>query len=158
MAKKYKFRLVVGRHADLQNGKCYIASAQWENLTALQKAETQNDGDIVESDVDLRVSFPNKFELVYEGGEPPAPSRPDIALTTEQKVKKSKAEALSPVTDQFPTAGKADVTVVKKGKLYYVYDAAGDLLNEDDNLKNKKAVEKFIDQFIDEDDDEGNDE
>lgn len=115
-------------------------------------------GDVVESEEDLRVKYPGKFDRVYEedevrpvrkkkagtGSSSPSRSAKKGAKkgTKKKTAKKKTAPKEEVVTDQFPAAAEEGLTVKKRGSAYIVLDGT-DKVNEG-TLKSKTAVEKFL--------------
>lgn len=147
-----RFKLLTASHRD-RDGRVY------------------NQGDVVESDVDLVSLFgPQKFEAMGEVHVPPLPK-----IQKEVPARKSSApETLPPVdeedvvedgdlfddeereepsfenevTDKFPTAAEKGVRVDKTSKGYLIYDVDDmSVMNKTDKIIRVSDVRAFIDSI-----------
>lgn len=101
---------------------------------------TQTNGDVVptggvfiDPDDTLDKKFAAKFEVIERG------------IDADDATSEDQPEAGVDVTDDFPTAKAAGLTVIKAGKTWDVYDEDREPIN--DKPLRKKDVEAIIDEY-----------
>ena len=102
-------------------------------------------------DPDLRVNFPNKFELVNVD-EKPVNAPPPVAAKPAPAPKPDKDEP-EDVTKDFTVDQDGNLTVLKDKKGWNVFEEGDEEPLNEKPLK-KKDVQPFIDEYLDEDSEE----
>jgi len=131
----YKLKKKVGKHVDV-NGKVY------------------GPGDTVESESDLTLSFPLKFDLVQETLVNAPPSKPEIPVpvsdvdgpptsTSEEEV----FEYGEDVSDQFEDASIAELRVYKKRQWFTIVDPDDGTVMSEKKLR-LKDVAPFLAKYV----------
>jgi len=113
-------------------------------------------GDVIESDIDLRKKFPNKFEFVegslIEEDDSIVPKIPlqNIKLKTKSNEIKSKVEAESPfgkdVSSDFPLASRVRLIVFEKANWFTIVDPTDNTVQNEKKLR-RDAVEDFLSEY-----------
>ena len=112
-------------------------------------------GDIIESDIDLRKKFPNKFEFVEGSLIQPEAGSPDIPLQNIDPDAKSKevkpaAKTESPfgkdVSVEFPLADRVHLKVFVKSNWFTIVDPVDEIVQNEKKLR-RDAVLSFLSEY-----------
>lgn len=157
----FRLKAGAGPHADKKNGKDVV----------------YRQGDLIESDRDLRELFPSKFVRVMGSGEVveypkddlielepkqageedievpdeiPAPKVLKTSLKASKKAEDSKTSASlgTNVTKKFPRAEEEDFSVFSKGGEFFVTEADDPGKALNDQPLKKKDVQPFIEKYL----------
>ena len=118
--------------------------------------QTVNVGDTIESKTDLSKSFSDKFERVPDDAVAEiVPSTQELAPGTPDDEEggdrndESTDDRGEDATADFKDSADAGVLVFKSDKKYYVYDAEnpGEMFEDGEGLRSKKAVKDFLKSF-----------